>query len=115
MDLYLSTQPGALAFFGNRSVVVHNDMGVRINCGNFSNVGSAVPSATAYTATALPSAAASASSAMSSASQAATGTTPVGSIASQSSTSATSTGGAASTNLPQGILVGAVAVVLAAL
>ena len=49
-----STQPGALSFFGNRSVVVHNSAGARINCGNFTNVGKMAASATASTATALP-------------------------------------------------------------
>ena len=53
-DNFLSSQPGALSFFGNRSLVVHNAKGVRINCGNFTNVGVVAPKATAYSATMVP-------------------------------------------------------------
>ncbi|KAF3480199.1 cu-Zn superoxide dismutase [Arthroderma uncinatum] len=34
-DLYTSTRPGVGTFFGNRSFVVHNKDGKRMNCGNF--------------------------------------------------------------------------------
>ncbi|KAK2738871.1 hypothetical protein FQN57_006886 [Myotisia sp. PD_48] len=34
-DLYASTKEGAIAFFGNRSFVVHDAAGARVNCGNF--------------------------------------------------------------------------------
>ncbi|KIW18755.1 hypothetical protein PV08_03044 [Exophiala spinifera] len=35
LDLYLSTDPESLAYFGDRSVVVHAANGTRLNCGNF--------------------------------------------------------------------------------
>ena len=38
LDLYLSTDPNNVAFFGNRSVVVHAANGTRLNCGNFSQM-----------------------------------------------------------------------------
>ncbi|KAK2883388.1 hypothetical protein FQN49_000028 [Arthroderma sp. PD_2] len=34
-ELYASTKPGIGTFFGNRSFVVHNKDGKRVNCGNF--------------------------------------------------------------------------------
>ncbi|OQV10545.1 hypothetical protein CLAIMM_14526 [Cladophialophora immunda] len=38
LDLYVSTDPSNVAFFGNRSVVVHNANGTRLNCGNFTQM-----------------------------------------------------------------------------
>ncbi|KIX94516.1 uncharacterized protein Z520_09902 [Fonsecaea multimorphosa CBS 102226] len=38
LDLYLSTNPSNVAFFGNRSVVVHSANGTRLNCGNFTQM-----------------------------------------------------------------------------
>jgi hypothetical protein len=35
LDLYVSTNPQSLTYFGNRSVVVHAANGTRLNCGNF--------------------------------------------------------------------------------
>jgi hypothetical protein len=35
LDNFLSTTPGDLAFFGNRSIVVHDKEGKRLNCANF--------------------------------------------------------------------------------
>jgi hypothetical protein len=35
LDNYLSTTPGDPAFFGNRSIVVHDKDGKRLNCANF--------------------------------------------------------------------------------
>ncbi|KIV88536.1 hypothetical protein PV10_08212 [Exophiala mesophila] len=35
LDLYLSTDPNSVSFFGNRSIVVHANNGTRLNCGNF--------------------------------------------------------------------------------
>ncbi|EXJ85955.1 hypothetical protein A1O1_06324 [Capronia coronata CBS 617.96] len=35
LDLYVSTDPQSVSFFGNRSVVVHAANGARLNCGNF--------------------------------------------------------------------------------
>jgi hypothetical protein len=35
LDAYLSTDPNNVAFFGNRSIVVHAANGTRLNCGNF--------------------------------------------------------------------------------
>ncbi|KIW85882.1 hypothetical protein Z517_01275 [Fonsecaea pedrosoi CBS 271.37] len=40
LDLYVSTDPSNVAFFGNRSVVVHNANGTRLNCGNFTQMSS---------------------------------------------------------------------------
>ncbi|EAW07685.1 putative cytosolic Cu/Zn superoxide dismutase [Aspergillus clavatus NRRL 1] len=38
-DLYLSTEPGALAYFGNRSIVVHRvSDNARLSCANFTLV-----------------------------------------------------------------------------
>jgi hypothetical protein len=59
LDLYLSTNPESLTFFGNRSVVVHAVNGMRLNCGNFTQQ---VPSNTTFgngtaSATASPSSA----------------------------------------------------------
>jgi hypothetical protein len=34
-DDFISTNPDSPAFFGNRSLVLHNKNGTRINCGNF--------------------------------------------------------------------------------
>jgi hypothetical protein len=34
LDAYLSTDPNNMAFFGNRSIVVHAANGTRLNCGN---------------------------------------------------------------------------------
>ena len=34
-DIYVSTVPGAAAFFGNRSLVVHDKNLTRITCANF--------------------------------------------------------------------------------
>lgn len=34
-DLFLATDAGSPAFFGNRSIVVHDPNGRRLNCGNF--------------------------------------------------------------------------------
>ncbi|EXJ58687.1 hypothetical protein A1O7_06116 [Cladophialophora yegresii CBS 114405] len=38
LDLYLSTDPNSVAFFGNRSVVVHAANGTRLNCANFTQM-----------------------------------------------------------------------------
>lgn len=35
LDYYLSTVPDTVGFFGNRSFVVHDQAGARLNCGNF--------------------------------------------------------------------------------
>lgn len=34
-DFYLSTDPSSNAFFGDKSVVIHDATGTRLNCGNF--------------------------------------------------------------------------------
>ncbi|KIW67247.1 hypothetical protein PV04_06512 [Phialophora macrospora] len=38
LDLYLSTDTNNVAFFGNRSVVVHAANGTRLNCANFTQM-----------------------------------------------------------------------------
>ena len=35
LDLYVSSEPGSPAYFGNRSVVVHDGAGTRLTCANF--------------------------------------------------------------------------------
>lgn len=35
LDVYTSTTPGQPAFFGNRSIVIHNKSNQRIACANF--------------------------------------------------------------------------------
>jgi hypothetical protein len=43
-DMYLSTEPGDDAFFGNRSIVVHSNNKTRLACANFNLLaGSATP------------------------------------------------------------------------
>lgn len=83
LDLYLSTVPGNEAFFGNRSIVIHDASMARINCANFAQVGGSASSS---------------SSAMSSSGSAATatsgGATSAASSAGASSTSATTKSGA---------------------
>ncbi len=46
LDLYQSTIPGTPAYIGNRSIVVHNNQGVRITCANLTMVQSEVVNST---------------------------------------------------------------------
>ncbi|KAL5611864.1 uncharacterized protein BROUX77_002020 [Berkeleyomyces rouxiae] len=43
LDIYLSTTPGNIGFFGNRSIVIHDRSNSRIACGNFKEVQNARP------------------------------------------------------------------------
>jgi hypothetical protein len=67
-DDYASTANDSPAFFGNRSLVVHNSTGARINCGNFILQANATGPSQSTNATSTPSSSSSTSHATESAS-----------------------------------------------